>query len=96
MQEADTRHYYFENGDPIYSDKIAQFVVECEKESSKAVTVRLGEIYTDVFIDDYQDLAGWHLDVIEMFLRSGIRITLVGDTRQHIYSTNPSSKNKRI
>jgi DNA helicase-2/ATP-dependent DNA helicase PcrA len=95
IAEADTARHYFANDELIYSDKIAKFVVECEKNSSNAVTARLGEIYTDVFVDEFQDLAGWDLDVIEMFLRSGIGITLVGDPRQHIYSTNPSSKNKQ-
>ncbi|MDR4468595.1 MAG: UvrD-helicase domain-containing protein [Nitrospira sp.] len=95
IAESDTARHYFANGELIYSDKIAKFVVECEKNSSKAVTARLGEIYTDMFVDEFQDLAGWDLDVIEMFLRSGIRVTLVGDPRQHIYSTNPSSKNKQ-
>lgn len=94
IAEAKTRHYYFAGGHLIYSDKLAQFVVECEKESSKAVTARLGQIYTDVFIDEFQDLAGWDLEVIRMLLQSGIRVTLVGDPRQHIYSTNPSRKNK--
>ena len=79
----------------IYSDKIAKFVVECETKSSKAVTARLGQIYADVFIDEFQDLAGWDLEVIRMLLHSGIRVTLVGDPRQHIYSTNPSQKNKQ-
>lgn len=95
IAEADTSRHYFANGELIYSDKIARFVVECEKNSCTAVTRRLGEMYTDVFIDEFQDLAGWDLDVIEMLLRSGIRITLVGDPRQHIYSTNPSKKNKQ-
>ncbi len=95
ISETDTARHYFANGELIYSDKMAKFVVECEKSSSNAVTARLGEIYTDVFVDEFQDLAGWDLDVIEMFLRSNIRITLVGDPRQHIYSTNPSSKNKQ-
>ena len=95
IAEANTRHYYCAGGDLIYSDKIAKFVVECEKESSKAVTARLGQIYTDVFIDEFQDLAGWDLEVIRMLLHSGIRVTLVGDPRQHIYSTNPSQKNKQ-
>jgi len=94
IPETDTARYYFANDELIYSDKIARFVVECEKNSSQAVTARLGEMYTDVFIDEFQDLAGWDLDVIEMFLRSDIRITLVGDPRQHIYSTNPSRKNR--
>jgi DNA helicase-2/ATP-dependent DNA helicase PcrA len=93
--EADTRRHYFANGELIYSDKIAKFVVECERKSSKAVTARLGQMYTDVFIDEFQDLAGWDLEVIEILLQSGIRVTLVGDPRQHIYSTNPSRKNKQ-
>ena len=94
VKEADTKRYYFAKGELIYSDKISKFVVKCEHKSSKAVTARLGQIYTDVFIDEFQDLAGWDLDVIEMLLRSKIRVTLVGDPRQHIYSTNPSSRNK--
>lgn len=95
IAEANTRHYYFADGDLIYSDKIAKFVVECEEKSSKAVTARLGQIYTDVFIDEFQDLAGWDLEVIRILLKSGIGVTLVGDPRQHIYSTNPSLKNKQ-
>lgn len=95
IAESNTARHYFANDELIYSDKIAKFVVECENNSSKAVTARLAQIYTDVFIDEFQDLAGWDLDVIEMFLRSDIRITLVGDPRQHIYSTNPSNKNKQ-
>jgi DNA helicase-2/ATP-dependent DNA helicase PcrA len=95
VPEADTSHHYFANGELIYSDKIAKFVVECENKASKAVTTRLGQMYTDVFIDEFQDLAGWDLEVIKMLLQSGIRVTLVGDPRQHIYSTNPSQKNKQ-
>ena len=95
VQEADTRRHYFANGELIYSDKIAKFVVECERKSSNAVTARLGQMYADVFIDEFQDLAGWDLEVIKMLLQSGIRVTLVGDPRQHVYSTNPSQKNKQ-
>lgn len=95
VEEADTRRHYFAKGELIYSDKIAKFIIKCETSSSKAVTSRLGQIYTDVFIDEFQDLAGWDLEVIKMLLQSSIRVTLVGDPRQHIYSTNPSSKNKQ-
>lgn len=94
-KEANTKRYYFSNGELIYSDKIAQFVVECENRSRNAVTSRLAQIYTDLYIDEFQDLAGWDLELIGALLRSGIRITLVGDPRQHIYSTHPASKNKQ-
>lgn len=81
VNETNTAHYYFVNGELIYSDKIAQFVIECEKRSRKALTDRLAQVYGDVFIDEFQDLAGWDLEVVEMLFRSNIRITLVGDPR---------------
>lgn len=95
VSEKKIKKYYFANDELIYSDKIAQFVVKCETHSSNAVTARLGQIYTDIFIDEFQDLAGWDLDVIWMLLRSGVRVTLVGDPRQHTYTTNPSGKNQK-
>lgn len=93
-KEMNTKRYYFANGDTIYSDKIAQFVVECEIRSRNAVTSRLSQIYTDLYIDEFQDLSGWDLDFIGALLNSDIRITLVGDPRQHTYSTSPSPKNR--
>ena len=95
VAEVDTKRHYFANGELIYSDKIAKFVVKCEEKSAHSITARLGQIYTDIFIDEFQDLAGWDLELIKLFLQSGIRITLVGDPRQHIYSTNPSQKNRQ-
>jgi DNA helicase-2/ATP-dependent DNA helicase PcrA len=95
IAEARTRLHYFKNGELIYSDKIAKFVVECEDKSHQSVTARLRQIYTDIFIDEFQDLAGWDLELIKMLLQSAIQVTLVGDPRQHIYSTNPSQKNKQ-
>lgn len=95
VSETETKRHYFANDEFIYSDKIAKFVVECEKNSTNAVTARLGQMYSDIFIDEFQDLAGWDLEVIKMLLQSSIRVTLVGDPRQHVYSTNPSPKNKQ-
>lgn len=95
IAETDTRRHYFANDELIYSDKISKFVVECEEKSHQSVTARLRQIYTDIFIDEFQDLAGWDMEVISMLLQSGICITLVGDPRQHIYDTNPSRKNKQ-
>lgn len=95
VAEANTSRHYFANGELIYSDKIAKFVVRCEEEASQRVTRRLKEIYSDILIDEFQDLAGWDWEFIKSLMQSGIRITLVGDPRQHIYSTNPSQKNKK-
>lgn len=92
---SDTARYYFSNGDEIYSDKISRFVIDCEKNSNGLVTKRLAEIYDEVFIDEFQDLSGWDLNLVEVLLRSGIRMVVVGDPRQYVYATNHSRKNKQ-
>ena len=60
-KETETSRHYFANGECIYSDKIAKFAFKCDTESGQRVTSRLRQIYTDVFIDEFQDLAGWDL-----------------------------------
>lgn len=55
---SNTEQYYFSNGDEIYSDKLSHFVIDCEEKSNGLMTRRLAEIYEDVYIDEFQDLAG--------------------------------------
>lgn len=95
IAETRTRDYYFAGGDLIYSDKIARFIIQCEEAAGQRVTQRLRQVYTDLFVDECQDLAAWDWNFVELLLRSDIRITLVGDPRQSILSTNLSSKNKK-
>lgn len=92
---SDTEKYYFRDGDEIYSDKISRFVIDCEKNSKDLVTKRLSGIYHEIFIDEFQDLSGYDLDLLEVFLRAGIRMVIVGDPRQCTYTTNNSAKNSR-
>ena len=95
-QHEDTERFYFRNGDEVYSDKIARFVLDCEAATGGRVTNRLKSIYDVVLIDEFQDLAGYDLDVLEMLLRSSVGLILTGDPRQTTYLTNPASKNKRF
>lgn len=92
---SNTERYYFRNGDEIYADKISRFVIDCEKNSNGLVSKRLAEIYDEIFIDEFQDLAGYDLEVLEVFLRAGIRMVIVGDPRQTTYATNNSAKNRQ-
>ncbi len=39
-------------------------------------------------------MAGWDLELLELLLRSGVEIVLVGDHRQATFRTNNSPKNK--
>ncbi|MCH8823730.1 MAG: UvrD-helicase domain-containing protein [Planctomycetes bacterium] len=93
--EHDIARHYFASGDFIYTDKISKFIVRCNEESNGKVIQRLQQVYTDLFIDECQDLAGPDLDFIELLLQSEIRVTLVGDPCQAVLSTNLSRKNQK-
>lgn len=93
VSESDIATHYFANGKYIYSDKIAKFVCKCEAASGGAVLRRLAHLFDHIIIDEVQDMAGHDLDLLELLLRSPIRVTLVGDHRQATYATNNSAKN---
>jgi len=93
-KETDLKHY-FTNDFKIYSDKISKFVIKCNKESSGKVISRLARIFSHIFIDEAQDLAGYDLDLIRLMCESDIKIILVGDPRQGTFSTNNSTKNRK-
>ena len=85
--------HYFANRRKIYSDKISKFICECNRISGGAIMKRLANRFDHIFVDEVQDMAGYDLEVIELMLRAGIKVTLVGDHRQSILATNNSNKN---
>lgn len=95
IAEIDTQNHYFTPNQKIYSDKLSKFVVKCNTRSDGAVIDRLSRIYTDIFIDEVQDLAGYDLEFLKLLFQCKINTLLVGDPRQGTYSTNNSSKNKK-
>ena len=92
----DVAKFYFSPSGRIYSDKIAEFAVACNLASGGKVIARLAQIYSHIFIDEFQDLAGWDFEILELLLKSGITIMMVGDHRQCTYTTNNARKNKQF
>jgi DNA helicase-2/ATP-dependent DNA helicase PcrA len=86
--------HYFLDGSRIYSDKIAKFICQCDKLSGGSIMHRLKARFSHIIIDEIQDMAGYDLEVLELILKAGIRVTFVGDHRQATFSTNNSAKNK--
>ena len=85
--------HYFTSDRLIYSDKIAKFICECDRATDGAVMSRLAMRFDHVFVDEIQDMAGYDLDLLELMLKAGIRLTLVGDHRQATFKTNQSKQN---
>lgn len=96
VNEADTEKHFFTDTQKIYSDKLSKFVLRCNENSKNAVINRLSRIYTHIFIDEVQDLAGYDLEFLKLLFASKIDTLLVGDPRQGTYSTNNASKNKKF
>lgn len=87
--------YFLDGNNDLYRDGVSDFVVALNSDSNGAVVRRLENVYTHVFIDEVQDLVGYDLDVLDMLMASRIKLTLVGDPRQHTLSTNIGPRNKK-
>ena len=87
--------FYFSQSGKIYSDKLAKFVVRCNKESGGKVINRISQCFDNIFIDEVQDLAGYDLDLLKLLFDCDTNILLVGDPRQATYSTNNAQKNAK-
>lgn len=96
IPESNTEKHFFTSGIKIYSDKISKFVFRCNEKTNGAVVDRLTRIYSQIFIDEVQDLAGYDLELLKLLFKANTNTLLVGDPRQGTYSTNSSSKNKKF
>lgn len=99
--ENDFEKFYFTPGWKIFSDKVSKFIVGCNEKTNGNIINRISRIYSHIFIDEVQDLAGFDLEIIKFLFQSNIEMTLVGDPRQVTYKTNhyrkyPKYKNGKI
>jgi len=95
FSEKETKQFYFDKNMNIYSDKLSFFVFNLNRLSKGLVVDRISRIYPYIFIDEIQDLAGYDLELIKLFLKSEIIMLMVGDPRQVTYHTHYSLKNKK-
>ena len=94
IAETDTRRYFFSCNNALYKDRATKFALKCNTLSNNAVIERLESIYSLVYIDEVQDMAGDDLDLLKLLYASKLRVVSVGDIRQAIYFTCNASKNK--
>ena len=56
IKEEDIEHFYFDHDKKIYSDKIAQFGIKCNKHYNNIAINTLAQIYKYIFINDLKDI----------------------------------------
>lgn len=85
--------YYINNGD-IYSDKIAPLAFKTLSETQYTLG-RLKRIYDFIFIDEFQDLEGYDLEIVKYLGENKFDMEIVCDPRQHTFSTHYDIKNHK-
>lgn len=91
----DEERNYITKGGRVYSDKISKLAYKLNEMSKGCVIDRFKNIFSDIYIDEVQDLAGHDFEIIKLLCEAGVNLTLVGDVRQTTYKTHYEAKNKK-
>lgn len=89
------RDYYFDGNGNFRPEGVAEFALRADEATRGRVIRRLEALYDEIYIDELQDLAAYDLNFLDLLFASRMQVTVVGDPRQHTFSTNRASKNKR-
>lgn len=89
-----TRGRYITSNGDVKSKEIAELVLQINKKSQGKVINRLSRVYSRIFIDEVQDMAGYDLDIIATLMYSDIEVVCVGDNKQATFKTSNSIRNK--
>lgn len=79
---------FLDADDRAYMLHLAKLAHDVATVSNGAAVDRLEHIYDEIYIDEVQDLGGWDLEIIQILLKARLKITMVGDMRQALLSTN--------
>lgn len=90
----DVRGYYLDRGSRVYSDVASDLACRLIEVSGGLVLRRLEAMYDEVLVDEFQDLAGHDLSLIESLMSSAMKVCVVGDPRQGTYATSRSQKDR--
>lgn len=90
-----TRNHYITKNNDILSNTVSEFVIDSNKNTQGKVIERLEEVYSRIYIDEIQDLAGEDLELLKLLFDSKVYIECVGDYKQSTYTTHNSKKNKK-
>lgn len=88
------KHYMLTNN--ILSNTVSEFAIDSNIKSNNKVMQRLEKIYSHIYIDEIQDLAGEDIEILNLLFNSKIQIQCVGDVKQSTYTTYNAKKNKKI
>lgn len=93
--ELDFENHYLNKEGKVYSDKLAKLTYKLNEASGDLVLNRLKKIYSVIYIDEAQDMAGYDFELIKDMQKADIPLIIAGDPRQTTYATHWERKNKK-
>lgn len=81
------RKKYLTTNDAVYKDNLSKLALLCSENSEGKVIERIKENCEMILLDEFQDLAGAALDIVEQLIKSGVIICGFGDPRQSTFFT---------
>lgn len=94
FQRKGTRARYLTRAANVLSNQASELACFLDEKSGGKIIGRLSDIYTNIFFDEIQDLAGYDIELLKFLLNSNISITCCGDNKQATFSTHNAKKNK--
>ena len=88
------RRYFTTDGD-VFSERISLLALNVLKAGNKSAVRRLESVADAIYIDEAQDLVGNDLAILEVLMRSKIKIVVVCDPRQDILNTSKQDRKYR-
>lgn len=91
-----TKRRYITGAANVRSEEASNLVLLLNEKSNGLVFERLERIYSHIFVDEVQDMAGRDLDLLAIIFRTAIKVTCVGDNKQATFQTHTTRTNKKI
>lgn len=92
---AGTAKRYITDSDNIRSEEASNLALLLDEWSEHKVFLRLAKIYSSIYIDEVQDLAGRDIDVLEKLFALDMSVVCVGDNKQATFQTHSTRTNKK-
>lgn len=83
---------YFNTSGQARKVHLPQLAMRVEDASRGAGIRTLERLYDRIYIDEVQDLGGYDLEVLKLLMRSRLPLSMVGDIRQAVLTTNPQER----
>ena len=86
---------YINSGKNVRSNQASELAVLLNQRNKGMTVDRLEKIYSNIYFDEIQDLAGYDIELLRLLMESSIYVTCCGDNKQATYKTHVSKKNKK-